>query len=131
MMVERRINFLEKEEPAISEKVSRIRDVLGRDLATLALIRTKDEAVESFNFENPLLENWANGEVEPDEESRNKIVPLYEDIKYFLQYDHPSTISAWFGGMNGDLDDRSPAVVMAEDRGAVSNALRAYVASGG
>src|SRR5262245_7022291 len=35
--------------------------------------------------------------------------------RLLLQTEAPSTIRAWFSGMNPELDDRAPALVLADD----------------
>ena len=40
------------------------------------------------------------------------------------------TVRAWFVGMNPDLDDRAPALVLGEDPVGVLQAARAFLAHG-
>lgn len=77
------------------------------------------------------ISRWANEEVAGvrNEEVERKLRTAYQVALMLLAVDAPTTVKAWFMGMNPDLDDVSPieAIRAGEDR-EVINAARAFIA---
>jgi hypothetical protein len=73
---------------------------------------------------------WARGERAPRPDTEQRLRDAYYITSLLLQAEAPSTIRAWFSGMNPELDDRSPAVVVGDDASRVLQAARTFLAHG-
>lgn len=65
-----------------------------------------------------------------DRSTERRLRDAYSVAHSLLEVESPDTVRAWLLGMNPLLDDRAPAVVLAEDPAAVHRAARYFVANG-
>ena len=101
-----------------AELARAVRDVLGPDLAAEAAGAT----------DAGTLDGWAAGTLTPDAEAVITLRHADEVVRLLLEREEPETVRAWFGGMNPELDDRSPASLLPTDFAAVVGAARAFLA---
>lgn len=105
---------------SMTEIAAFLREHLGAPLVALMA----DVDVRTVN-------RWANGEVSPPDAAERRIRAAYQVFRLLEACEAEPTIRAWFIGMNPQLDDLSPAEVIASDqyREAMS-AARAFTSSG-
>lgn len=96
---------------------------LRRDLGAMLL------AVSVRAPSTAIVDAWAAGTQAPDPEQERLLRAAYEIVQTLLPWDAAATIRAWFAGMNPELDDRSPALVLAEDPTLVLHAAYAFIAA--
>lgn len=96
-----------------------LQDVLGQRLAAEAVGVRDPKAVGA----------WARGARAPHPATTLHLRHAYEVVQLLLEQEGAETVRAWFGGMNPELDDRSPASLLAADPAAVVGAARAFLAS--
>jgi hypothetical protein len=73
---------------------------------------------------------WARGESTPRADAEQRLRDAYYVTTLLLQMEAPSTVRAWFSGMNPELDDRAPALMLSEDPARVLQAARTFLAHG-
>ncbi len=73
---------------------------------------------------------WARGERSPHPETEHRLRHAFHITQLLLQQESAETVRAWFIGMNPDLDDQAPALLLAEDPHAVLLAARNFLANG-
>jgi hypothetical protein len=73
---------------------------------------------------------WARGERAPRPDAEQRLRDAYYVTVLLLKAESPSTVRAWFSGMNPELDDRAPALVLGEDAARVLQAARTFLAHG-
>lgn len=73
---------------------------------------------------------WARGEQVPHPGAERRLRDAYHVASLLMQVEHPQTVRSWFMGMNPQLDDRAPALVVGEDPVRVLQAARAFLAGG-
>src|SRR4051794_25618688 len=73
---------------------------------------------------------WARGERSPRADAEQRLRDTYYVTTLLLQMETPSTVRAWFSGMNPELDDRAPALMLSEDPARVLQAARTFLAHG-
>ena len=73
---------------------------------------------------------WAAGEAAPSAASEQRLRVAYEVTRLLRQKDSAETVRLWFRGMNPALDDRAPALAIAEDTDSVLVAARGFLAHG-
>ncbi|MEO8907780.1 MAG: hypothetical protein ABI310_06835 [Microbacteriaceae bacterium] len=88
---------------SVPEIVGHIQSVLGREL--LALITGKDGRT---------VTRWISGPQRPPRAEEKLIRDTFQVLEVLLTVQDPSVVRAWFMGMNPQLDDQSPAEVLAE-----------------
>jgi hypothetical protein len=71
---------------------------------------------------------WARGERFPRPDAEQRLRDAYYVTTLLLQAESPATVRAWFMGMNPELDDRAPALVLGEDAARVLQAARTFLA---
>ncbi|SEB78967.1 hypothetical protein SAMN04489806_1781 [Paramicrobacterium humi] len=99
--------------PAVKSLV----DTLGK--ALVAVIVGRDVKTVS---------RWAAGQGPSGNDEQRRIIDTLQIVELMLIGDSPSVVRAWFMGMNPQLDDESPAEVLAEGRAReVMRAARAYM----
>lgn len=79
------------------------------------------------------IARWISGESMPSAATERLLRDVAQVFDVITTVDTPQVARAWFMGMNPQLDDNSPAEVLAENAGAarvVMGAARAYVAGG-
>lgn len=77
------------------------------------------------------VNRWANGDVTPREAAERRVRAAYQVYRVLEPHEAPQTIRAWFIGMNPQLDDSSPAEVVAQDKHRDAMAAARAFASGG
>jgi len=94
--------------------------VLGREL--LGVIAAKEERT---------VRRWVAGASSPTGATAARLRDTYQIVELLRTEEGDHTIRAWFMGMNPQLDDSSPAEVLAEGRARdVMLAARAFVTGG-
>ncbi len=107
----------------LSEIAGMLQEVLTRRL-TAYMCGVKD---------GKTILRWSSGEVTEirQHETEQKLRAAYEIAQLLLQFDSPSTVRAWFIGMNPELDDLAPAEVIRAGRlKDAMGAARAFIAHG-
>ena len=100
--------------------VRSLQDVLGERLVAL-IAGVKDAKT---------VRKWARGELSPHPEAERRLRDAFHVTQLLLQQECADTIRAWFIGMNPDLDDQAPALLLAENPQAVLGAARNFLAYG-
>jgi hypothetical protein len=73
---------------------------------------------------------WSRGERTPHPEAERRLRETLRIAEFLLQEEPPEIVRAWFVGLNPLLDDRSPALVVAEEPIEVMRAARSFLATG-
>jgi hypothetical protein len=107
-------------EPTVPELVQYLQDALGVRLTALIAEVTDAE----------LLREWAGGETRPDPDIERRLRDAFKIAELLLHEESPQAVRGWFLGMNPELDDRAPALVLADDPGLVATAARNFIATG-
>jgi hypothetical protein len=105
---------------ALPALVRSLQDVLGLPLVALIAGVNDVKAVGK----------WARGERAPHPEAERRLRDAYHITQLLLQSESPETLRAWFIGMNPDLDDQAPALLLADNPQAVLGAARNFLANG-
>ena len=100
--------------------VRSLQDVLGQRLVAVIAGVSDAKAVGK----------WARGERSPHPEAERRLRHAFHVTQLLLQQESAETVRAWFLGMNPDLDDQAPALLLAEDPQAVLLAARNFLAHG-
>lgn len=105
-----------------AEMAKTMRAVFGQNLAALIL-----------GVEHPTtVGKWTRGQV-PHRENLSRLRDTFQIIVFLERMTTRQTVQAWFMGMNPDLGDRAPALVLADDPLQMPQLLRAarsFVARG-
>lgn len=115
-----RIARRETARATLPEMLSYLEGLLGQQLTT----------VIAGERDARLIEAWARAQVEPSSAAGRSIRAAYETARLLMQAESAGTVRTWFMGMNPLLDDRSPALVIRTEPGAVLHAARAPRALG-
>lgn len=105
---------------ALPALVRSLQDVLGQRLVAAIAGVSDAKAVGK----------WARGERSPHPEAARRLRHAFHVTQLLLQQESAETVRAWFVGMNPDLDDQAPALMLAEDPHAVLLAARNFLANG-
>ncbi|MBI4236575.1 MAG: XRE family transcriptional regulator [Chloroflexi bacterium] len=105
---------------AVSALVRSLQEMLGQRLVAVIAGVSDVKAVGK----------WARGERTPHPEAERRLRDAFQVVQLLLRAESAETIRAWLLGMNPDLDDQSPALVLAERPNEVLQAARAFVAHG-
>jgi hypothetical protein len=97
-----------------------LQDVLGQRLVAVIAGVSDAKAVGK----------WARGERSPHPEAERRLRDAFHLTQLLLPRESAETVRAWFIGMNPDLDDQAPALVLANDPHAVFLAARNFLANG-
>ena len=103
--------------------VRSLQDVLGQRLVAVIASVADAKAVGK----------WAKGERAPHPDAERRLRDTFQVTQLLLRQESAETVRAWFVGMNPDLGDRAPALVLADDAQgapAVLQAARAFLAYG-
>jgi len=73
---------------------------------------------------------WARGERAPHPETEQRLRHAFHISQLLLHEESAETVRAWFVGMNPDLDDQAPAILLAEHPHEVLAAARNFLANG-
>lgn len=93
-----------------------LREVLGERLT--AVVAGTDDA--------EVLRRWVRGEEHPRGGAENRLRDSYEVVQILLEHEAPSTVRAWFRGMNPFLEDEAPALMIGKDPRRVMAAANAF-----
>jgi hypothetical protein len=100
--------------------VAYLQDALGSRLAAL-LVGIDDASV---------LDDWTRGEVKLNPDVDRRLRNAFKITALLLQEESPQAVRSWFLGMNPELDDRAPALVLAEEPDLVAEAAQSFFANG-
>lgn len=108
-------------ESSIQQITQYLEEVLGRKLvATLADV--KDQKA---------VARWASGERAPRSGTEERLRVAYQIFRLLMAVEAPHTVRAWFIGLNPQLHDESPILVIREGRFQEAMvAAKAYIAGG-
>ena len=105
--------------PSVAEISSFLHDALGPRLTALSVGVSDSREIVS----------WASGELQPDADIAQRLRNVYAIVRLLLQVETPQAVRAWFLGMNPELDDRAPALMLVDEPELVAQAARTLVAS--
>jgi len=100
--------------------VSSLQDVLGQRLVAVIAGVSDAKAVSK----------WARGGRSPHAETDQRLRNAYQIVQLLLERESPETVRAWFVGMNPDLDDQAPVLMLGKDPIGVLQAARTFLAHG-
>jgi len=104
-------------ESAITPAVKSLVEMLGKALVAVVV-----------NRDVKTISRWVSGHGPSGIDEQRRIRDALQIVELLLTGDSPSTVRAWFMGMNPQLDDENPAEVLSEGRAReVMAAARAYV----
>ncbi len=103
--------------PAI---VGSLQDALGQRLVAVLAGVSDAKAVGK----------WAKGERSPHPDAEQRLRQSFQIVQLLLERESADTARAWMLGMNPDLEDRAPALVLSEDPVRVLQAARSFLANG-
>jgi len=110
------------------------RRAIGSDVATVTKMLQSHlgQALLAVivNSQPRTIARWISGQSTPSAATEKLLRDVAQVFDVITTVDTPQVARAWFMGMNPQLDDNSPAEVLAEDPGAtraVMAAARAYV----
>jgi hypothetical protein len=96
-----------------------LRRILGERITALATGATDPKAIGE----------WVRGAGQPGPEVERRLRDAFYVAGMLMETESPQTVKAWFIGRNPQLDDRAPALVIAEDDPMeVIRAAHAYLA---
>ena len=107
-------------QPSMTEISRYLQDALGPRLTALSVGVSDAREIVS----------WASGELQPDADIAQRLHNVYGIVQLLLQIETPQAVRAWFLGMNPELDDRAPALTLADEPELVKQAARTLVAHG-
>lgn len=99
--------------------VRSLEDVLGSRLV----------AVIAGTADTRTVGRWRRGERVPQPEAERRLRHAFHVTQLLLTHESAETVRAWFVGMSPELDDRAPALLLAEDPEAVLLAARNFLAN--
>jgi hypothetical protein len=76
------------------------------------------------------VRDWAAGLLIPESAIERRLRVAFEVTRLLRERDSSETVRLWFGGMNPELDDRAPALAIADDPESVVDAAHFYLAHG-
>jgi hypothetical protein len=100
--------------------VRSLQDILGQRLVAVIAGVSDAKAVGK----------WARGQRSPHPDAEERLRNAYQIAQLLLERESAETVRAWFIGMNPDLDDHAPALVLREDPVHVLQAARSFLAHG-
>lgn len=104
----------------VPEMATYLQDLFGQKLTALMVGSRDPKAVGK----------WARGEREPHPEVVERLRAAFQVAEFLLQAESRQAVRAWFMGMNPQLGDRAPALVIGESPIDVMQAARAFLAGG-
>lgn len=104
----------------VSTIVGSLQDILGQRLVAVIAGVSDAKAVGK----------WARGERTPHPDTEQRLRSAFQIVQLLLERESTETVRAWLVGMNPDLDDQAPALVLHEDPVAVLRAARSFLAHG-
>jgi hypothetical protein len=111
------------------------RDAVRGSMSTIAgtlqdLLGQKMTAVIAGVSDARAVSEWARGTRRPHPKAEERLRNAYQIAKLLEADESRETVRAWFIGMNPDLDDHPPALVIAENPVRVLQAARIFLAHG-
>jgi hypothetical protein len=100
--------------------VAYLQDALGSRLTAL-IVGSKDSIA---------LDGWVRGDASPESPIERRLRDAFRITVLLLQEESPQSVRRWFLGMNPELDDRAPALVLAEEPELVAEAARIFITTG-
>lgn len=97
-----------------------VEDVLGQRLTAVVAGTSDAKAVSK----------WASGKRSPHPDAERNLRHAFHVVQLLMQRESAETVRAWFVGMNPDLDDAAPAILLADDPARVLQAARSFLANG-
>jgi hypothetical protein len=73
------------------------------------------------------VDDWASGRTKPPTDVLKRLRSTHLVLRILQRHEANATIRAWFRGMNPDLKDESPALVMRHDPERVLEAAQAFI----
>lgn len=123
----REISVLDPRVEAHARAIQReLRPALEKLVATLG----KSLTASIVGRDLKTIGRWLAGQGPRRDDEKRRVWDLLQIVELLLATNSPSTVCAWFIGMNPELDDESPAKVLGEDDGrgrSVMAAARAFV----
>jgi RNA polymerase sigma factor (sigma-70 family) len=107
-------------QPSVAEISSYLQNALGPRLTALSVGVSDAREIVS----------WASGDLQPDADIAQRLHNVYAIVQLLLQVETPQAVRAWFLGMNPELDDRAPALMLADEPEVVAEAARNFAAAG-
>jgi hypothetical protein len=108
---------VESASPAI---VGRLQEVLGRDVVAIITGKTPRQ-----------VSRWVSGEAKPPLDEQRVLRDTFQVVELLAEVDPDEVVRAWFIGMNPQLEDATPAEVIAEGRARdVMAAAQAFLSTG-
>lgn len=104
----------------VSEVATYLQDLFGQKL-TAVMAGVQDAKA---------VGEWARGARAPHPEKAQRLRAAFSVALLLMQVESRETVRAWFMGMNPQLDDRAPALAIAEEPVRVLQAARAFLAGG-
>ena len=104
----------------VASLVRSLQEVLGQRLVAVIAGVSDAKAVGK----------WARGERTPHPEAEARLRCAFQVVQLLIQRESSETVCAWFVGMNPNLDDRAPALVLADNPLGVLHAARTFLADG-
>src|SRR5512142_1541237 len=98
----------------IAQVAAYLQDVLGQRL-TAVIAETRDAKA---------VGKWARGQRAPQPDAELRLRHAFQIVQLLVQSESAETVRAWFVGMNPDLEDEAPAVVLGKDPVRVLQAAR-------
>ncbi len=110
------------------------RQATRTDLANIAkylqeILGQRLTAVISGVNDAKAVGKWARGTQTPHPDTEKRLRLAFQITQMLLNAESPSTVRAWFVGMNPELDDESPALVLGKDPVRVLQAARFFLAN--
>lgn len=105
---------------SVATIASSLQSVLGPSLTTVTLGMRDPKALTA----------WARGTRNPRPQQEVALRTLFQITNLLMTAESPDVIRAWFGGMNPDLNNQSPAITFREDPVAVLRAAESFVEQG-
>jgi hypothetical protein len=102
----------------IAEVASRLQDLFGQKLVAIMVNSGDPKAVG----------RWAKGEREPQSDNEAQLRRIYQVVELLLSKESSTAIRSWMVGMNPLLDDKAPALVIAEHPDRVMQVAKAFLA---
>lgn len=105
---------------AVADVAASLQELLGQKL-TAVIAGVADASA---------VGNWARGDRRPHPKAEERLRDAFRVATVLAKTESTQTVRAWFIGMNPELDDHPPALVIADDPTRVMRAARAFVAHG-
>lgn len=114
------VRLAESKQASVADMAQYVQDVLGPRLA--ALVVGVEDAGDVIK--------WIHGEERPSPEVARHLRDAFHVAQLLVQAESPRAVRSWFLGMNPELDDRAPALVLADEPELVAEAAQIFLATG-